>query len=188
MLVLYRCSWAELDPVMRAYHDTEWGIPVNDSRLLFETLMLESFQAGLSWAIILKRRETLRAAYRNFNPQLVANFTDLDINRLMNDPGVIRSRAKIEATIGGAQAFLTMQAKGEDFNEFAWSFVDDQPIVTTTDTVPTKTELSSRISEELKKRGFTFVGPTITYAWMQAVGMVDDHSSYCFRRTERTST
>jgi DNA-3-methyladenine glycosylase I len=182
---IQRCSWAENDPVMKEYHDEEWGVPVRDSRTLWETLMLEGFQAGLSWSIILRRREAFREAFRGFDPKTVARFGKTEVKRLLLNPGIIRSRAKIEATIGGARAYLAMADAGEDFATFAWSFVDGRPIQNVTGKVPAKTELSETISAELKKRGFKFVGPVIVYAWMQAVGLVDDHAPNCFRRSKR---
>lgn len=181
-MTTHRCSWAESDPLMQAYHDKEWGVPERDSRMLWETLMLEGFQAGLSWAIILKRREAFREAFQGFNPEVVARFGLEDVARLMQDSGIVRSRAKIEATIGGAGAYLKMAEAGEDFSDFAWSFVDGQPIRREGDDVPTKTPLSEQISFALKKRGFKFVGPVIVYAWMQATGLVNDHAADCFRR------
>ena len=168
---------------MRTYHDEEWGNPVRDSRELWETLQLEGFQAGLSWSIILKRREAFRVAFNGFDPAVVANFDESDVNRMLEDPGIIRSRSKIVATIGNAKAYLAMLANGEDFADFAWGFVGGAPIVNTTGEVPAKTALSEEISAALKKKGFKFVGPVITYAWMQAVGLVDDHDPKCFRRT-----
>jgi DNA-3-methyladenine glycosylase I len=184
-MTLTRCSWCEGDELYERYHDEEWGVPVRDSRELWETLMLEGFQAGLSWYIILKRRETFREVFEGFDPQKVANFTETDTLRLLENPGIIRSRAKIEATIGGAKAFLAMREGGEEFSDWVWSFVDGKPIVNTTGDVPANTPLSEQISKELKKRGFKFVGPTIVYAWMQAVGLVDDHAPDCFRRSHR---
>ena len=166
---------------MRAYHDEEWGVPEYDSRALWEKLMLDGFQAGLSWSIILKKRDAFRKAFKNFDPQAVARFGEKDVVRLLNDPGIGRSRAKIEATIGGARAYLAMQQAGEDFSSFVWNFVGGQPIQSTGD-VPAKTPLSEELSKALKKRGFKFVGPVIVYAWMQAVGIVNDHASSCFRR------
>ena len=177
-----RCAWAQSDPVMRAYHDAEWGVPIQDSRALWETLMLEGFQAGLSWAIILRRREAFREAFQGFDPEVVARFGEADIGRLAANVGIIRSRAKIEATIGGARAYLAMQAVGEDFSNFAWSFVDGHPLRNETGEVPAKTPLSEQISAALKKRGFKFVGPIIVYAWVQAVGLVNDHAPDCFAR------
>src|ERR1700722_7956383 len=177
-----RCAWAEGDPVMEDYHDREWGVPVRDSRALWEMLMLEGFQAGLSWRTILHRRENFRAAFKGFHPETVARFTARDVERLMNDAGIIRARAKIEATIGGAKAFLAMRQAGEDFADFAWGFVNGAPIQGDGVHVPASTPLSHEISAALKKRGFKFVGPVIVYAWMQAVGIVNDHSAHCFRR------
>lgn len=177
-----RCNWAEGDAVMAAYHDDEWGVPVRDSRALWEMLMLEGFQAGLSWRTILHRRDGFRAAFAGFDPEIVARFTAADVERLMGDPRIIRARAKINATIGGAQAFLRMRDAGEDFSAFAWGFVGGVPIRGDGVTVAAQTPLSVEISKALKARGFKFVGPVITYAWMQAVGLVDDHAGACFRR------
>ncbi|WP_213804412.1 DNA-3-methyladenine glycosylase I [Granulicella sp. dw_53] len=176
-----RCSWAESDPMLREYHDTEWGVPEYDSRALWETLMLEGFQAGLSWSIILRKRETFRKAFKQFDPKKVAKFTEIDVERLMQDAGIIRSRAKIEATIAGAKIYIAMQAAGEDFSTFAWNLAGGKPIQNT-GPVPASTPLSEEISKTLKKRGFKFVGPVIVYAWMQAVGIVNDHAPTCFRR------
>jgi DNA-3-methyladenine glycosylase I len=178
----HRCTWAGNDPLMQAYHDKEWGRPVRDSRELWEHLMLDGFQAGLSWMVVLRKREALRKAFKGFDPTVVAKFTEPDIERLLQDEGIIRSRAKIQATIDGARVYLKMQAEGEDFAKFCWSMVGGKPIINTTGKIPAKTELSERISKELKKRGFKFVGPVIVYAWMQAVGLVDDHIGDCFRR------
>ncbi len=177
-----RCSWAENDPLLRAYHDEEWGVPVRDSRTLWETLMLEGFQAGLSWTIILRKRDAFREAFKGFDPEIVARFDEADVARLVGNVGIIRSRAKIEATIGGARVFLAMTEAGEDFSHFAWSFVEGTPIRNEGEPVPAKTALSEQVSTALKKRGFKFVGPVIVYAWMQAVGLVDDHAPDCFRR------
>jgi DNA-3-methyladenine glycosylase I len=176
-----RCSWPGNDPVYIAYHDTEWGVPQFDSRALWEMLMLEGFQAGLSWITILRKRDAFRKAFKNFDPRKVARFTEVDIQRLLQDPGIVRSRAKIQATIDGARIYLAMTAAGEDFSRFAWSFVQGKPIQNT-GPVPAQTPLSEEVSKALKKRGFKFVGPTIVYAWMQAVGMVNDHAPDCFRR------
>jgi DNA-3-methyladenine glycosylase I len=176
-----RCSWASSDTLMSAYHDEEWGVPEYDSRALWEKLMLDGFQAGLSWSIILKKREAFRKAFKNFDPRKVARFGEADIARLLEDSGIVRSRAKIEATIGGARAYLAMQAAGEDFSTFVWRMAGGKPIQNGGD-VPTKTPLSEEISKALKKRGFKFVGPVIVYAWMQAVGIVNDHAPGCFRR------
>ena len=176
-----RCSWAQSHPLLMAYHDEEWGVPARDARALWEKLMLDGFQAGLSWLTILKKREAFRKAFANFEPQKVARFTERDIQKLLKNEGIVRSRAKIEAVIGGARAYLDMHEAGEEFAAFCWAFVDDKPIVNTTGKVPAQTPLSAEISKALKKRGFKFVGPTIVYAWMQAVGMVNDHARECFR-------
>ena len=177
-----RCSWANSDELMSSYHDEEWGIPDRDSRSLWETLQLEGFQAGLSWSIILKRREAFREAFKGFDPVTVSQLTEEDVAIMLENPGIIRSKSKIVATIGNARAYLEMQAKGQDFSEFVWQFVDGTPIFNTTGEMFAKTPLSETISAELKKRGFKFVGPVITYAWMQAVGLVDDHDLNCFKR------
>lgn len=180
-----RCAWAVSDPLMRAYHDEEWGVPEYDSRQLWETLMLEGFQAGLSWQIILRKRETFREAFLDFDPEKVARFGETEIVRLLENPGIIRSRAKIEATIAGARVYLAMKAAGEDFSEYVWTMAGDKPILNTDGIVPAKTALSETISKDLKKRGFKFVGPVIVYAWMQAIGIVNDHSKDCFRRSAK---
>ena len=176
-----RCSWSGSNPVMQAYHDTEWGVPDFDSRSLWEILMLEGFQAGLAWITVLQKRDAFRKAFRNFDPKAVARMSEKDILRLLENPGIIRSRAKIEATISGAKIFLDMQSSGLAFSDFAWQFVEGQAIQNT-GPVPASTPLSESISKELKRRGFKFVGPTIVYAWMQAVGLVNDHAADCFRR------
>ena len=178
-----RCAWAQADPLMRAYHDAEWGVPQHDSRMLWEMLMLEGFQAGLAWITVLRKRAAFRAAFAGFDPARVACFTEADIGRLMADPGIIRARAKIEATIRGAQIYCGMAERGEDFGAFCWSFTNGKPIVTDGTARIVTTPLSEQISKELKRRGFKFVGPTIVYAWMQAVGIVNDHAADCFRRT-----
>ena|SRR5690349_5636587 len=178
---LHRCSWAESDPLLRAYHDEEWGVPEYNSRALWEKLMLDGFQAGLSWSIILRKRDAFRKAFKNFNPEKVARFAETDITRLLDDAGIVRSRAKIEATIGGARAYLAMREAGEDFSAFVWGMAGGKPLQNTGE-ILAKTPLSEEISKALKKRGFKFVGPVIVYAWMQAVGIVNDHSKSCFRR------
>lgn len=180
-----RCSWANSDLLMSTYHDEEWGNPIRDSRLLWETLQLEGFQAGLSWSIILKRREAFREAFKGFDPEIVSNLAEADVQTMLENPGIIRSRAKIVATIGNAKAYLAMQANGQDFSEFVWQFVGGTPIINTTGEMFAKTGLSEQISTELKKLGFKFVGPVITYAWMQAVGLVNDHDLNCFRRANQ---
>lgn len=179
----HRCSWAESDPLLRTYHDEEWGVPEFDSRALWELLMLEGFQAGLAWITVLRKREAFRKAFRGFDPEKIARFKEAEIARLMQNAGIIRSRAKIEATIGGARVFLEMEKAGIDFSAWVWELAGGKPIQNS-GPVPAQTPLSVTISKELKKRGFKFVGPTIVYAWMQAAGMVNDHSSDCFRRME----
>ena len=169
---------------MQVYHDEEWGVPERDSRALWEKLMLDGFQAGLSWSTILYKREAFRGAFAGFEPARVARFTARDVERLLSDAGIVRSRAKIEATIGNARAYLAMQANGEDFSTFVWRLAGGE-VIRSDGPVPTQTPLSVALSRELKKRGFTFVGPTIVYAWLQAVGIVDDHTAGCFRRTAR---
>ncbi|ADQ84392.1 DNA-3-methyladenine glycosylase I [Methylovorus sp. MP688] len=181
-----RCSWAEGDPLMQTYHDTEWAIPIHDSRLLWETLMLEGFQAGLSWITVLRKREAFRQAFANFDPVKVAGFGESDILRLMADPGIIRARAKIEATIRGAQIYCEMENRGESFRDFCWSFTDGKVIESDGQSWVANSPLSERISKEFKKRGLKFVGPTIVYAWMQAVGIVNDHAADCFCRSRKT--
>ncbi len=176
-----RCKWASGDPLMARYHDEEWGVPKHDSRALWEMLMLEGFQAGLSWITILRKREAFRAAFRQFDPAKVARFTEKDVARLLQDPGIIRSRAKIGATIQGARIFLDMQKAGIDFSEWVWGLVGGKPIQNT-GPVPASSPLAEKISKELKLRGFKFVGPVIVYAWMQACGIVNDHAPDCFRR------
>ena len=166
---------------MRAYHDEEWGVPQRDSRMLWEMLMLEGFQAGLAWIIVLRKREAFRRVFAGFTPKKVARFGAVDVERLMADPGIIRARAKIEATIRGAQIFCEMD-RGESFGDFCWSFTDGKVVKGGGRRRITSSPLSERISKELKHRDFKFVGPTIVYAWMQAVGIVNDHSTSCFRR------
>ncbi len=179
-----RCAWAGNDPLMQAYHDEEWGVPQHDPRMLWEMLMLEGFQAGLSWSVVLKKREEFRKAFAGFNPDKVARYGTRDIDRLMNNAGIIRARAKIEATIAGARIFCDMRDRGEDFDDYCWSFTDGKPVKGDGKTFPTQTPLSETISKDLKRRGFKFVGPTIVYAWMQAVGLVNDHFVDCFRRNQ----
>jgi DNA-3-methyladenine glycosylase I len=166
---------------MQTYHDEEWGVPEYDSRALWELLMLEGFQAGLAWIVVLRKREAFQAAFRSFDPAKVARFGEKDIARLLDDPRIIRSRAKIEATIEGARIFLAMRGAGEEFGAVFWKMAGGKPIQNT-GPVPAQTELSAEISKELRRRGFKFVGPVIVYAWMQAAGMVNDHAESCFRR------
>lgn len=181
-----RCPWASTSE-LQAYHDTEWGVPFRDDQRMFEFLVLETFQAGLSWLTVLRKREAFRAAFARFDPERVARFDDADVERLAQDAGIIRNRAKIRAAITNAQRSLDVQREHGSFSEWLWSFVDQKPIVnewTTSEQVPATTELAERISTELKKRGFAFVGPTVVYAHMQATGMVNDHLMSCFRHDE----
>jgi DNA-3-methyladenine glycosylase I len=182
MSKLHRCAWAESDPLLREYHDREWGVPEYDSRALWELLMLEGFQAGLAWITVLRKREAFREAFRGFDPAKVAAFGAADVTRLLGNPGIIRSRAKIEATIAGARIYEELRRTGEDFSKSVWELAGGKPIQNKTGHVPAKTALSEEISAALKKRGFKFVGPVIVYAWMQASGIVNDHDLRCFRR------
>lgn len=180
------CPWAPMhDPLYRSYHDEEWGVPEYDSRALWEKLVLDGFQAGLAWITILRKRETMRAAFDNFDPLIVANYSEADIDRLLQDPGIIRSRAKIEAAIDGARIYCEMQARGEHLNHFLWRFVDHRPLqndVASYRAAPTQSVESLAMSKALKDKGFKFCGPVIVYAFMQAVGMVNDHELHCPRR------
>ena len=178
---VHRCAWAESDPLLRTYHDEEWGVPLHDSRALWEMLMLEGFQAGLSWLTILRKRDAFREAFRGFDPKAVAAFDEADIARLLENPGIIRSRAKIMATIEGARIWLAMRDAGEDFATWVWQFAGGKPIQRK-GPVAAETPLSVEISKALKKKGFKFVGPVIVYAFMQAAGLVNDHAPHCFRR------
>ncbi len=182
-----RCAWVSADPVYAAYHDEEWGVPEWDDRALFEKLILDGFQAGLSWLTILKKRDNFRRAFDDFDPQRIAAYTSDDVARLMADAGIVRNRAKIEATIGNARGWLEIMDEGDGFSAFLWDFVDGRPKANTwrrlTD-VPAETTESKAMSKALKARGFRFVGPTIVYAFMQAVGMVNDHTTDCFRHTQ----
>lgn len=183
-----RCSWANpANPLYLAYHDEEWGVPEYDARALWEKLVLDGFQAGLAWITILRKREGLRHAFDGFDPEKVARYGEMDIERLLNDPRIIRSRAKINAAIRGAQIWLEMRDNGEDFSEWLWSFVGGAPIQNEWAgfrDAPTQTPQSEAMAKALKKRGFNFCGPVIVYAFMQAVGMVNDHQSRCFRHRE----
>lgn len=177
-----RCRWPGTDPLYIAYHDDEWGVPQRDSRMLWEMLMLEGFQAGLSWITILRKREGFRRAFAGFDPEKVARFDAADVERLMADPGIVRARAKIEATIKGAQIYCAMAERGEEFASFCWSFTDGRTILTDGGPPLASSPLSEQIAKELKRRGFKFCGPTIVYAWLQATGIVSDHAIGCFRR------
>ncbi len=177
-----RCPWAASHPLLRAYHDEEWGVPERDSRALWEKLMLDGFQAGLSWLTILRKREAFREAFDGFDPEVVAGYDAADVDRLLQNPGIVRSRPKIEAVIGNARAFLAMAECGEEFSTFVWTMAGPAPLRRDGGELPSRTPVSEEISRALKKRGFRFVGPVIVYAWMQATGMVDDHIPDCFRR------
>jgi DNA-3-methyladenine glycosylase I len=182
-----RCSWAGSDPLYRDYHDTEWGVPVHDDRLLFEFLVLEGAQAGLSWITILKKREAYRRAFAGFHPEAVAGFDDSDLERLLADPGIVRNRLKLSSAVKNARAVLTIQEEFGSFDAYLWRFVDGAPLQNSWSShseVPATTDVSDALSRDLKRRGFNFVGSTICYAFMQAVGMVNDHTPGCFRRAE----
>ncbi|RYF69635.1 MAG: DNA-3-methyladenine glycosylase I [Comamonadaceae bacterium] len=180
-----RCAWADSDPLLATYHDAEWGVPEHDSRALWEKLMLDGFQAGLSWLTILRKRDAFRAAFEHFDPGKVARFGAADVDRLMQDAGIVRSRAKIEAVIGNAKAYLAMQAAGEDFSEFVWTMAGGKVVRNPGPERLVKSALSEQMSAALKKRGFKFVGPVIVYAWLQATGVVDDHERGCFKHGTR---
>lgn len=182
-----KCTWALNSPLEEQYHDLEWGVPVHDDRLLFEFLVLEGVQAGLSWSTILKKREGYRLAFDNFEVEKVARYDDKKIDELMSNSDIIRNNLKIQAAIANARAFLDIQQSFGSFDRYIWRFVDDKPIHNawqTHDELPASTRLSEIMSKDLKKRGFKFVGPTICYAHMQATGMVNDHTIDCFRHQE----
>ena len=178
-----RCGWAGLEPIYVAYHDTEWGVPEYDSRALWEKLILDGFQAGLSWITILKKRDAFREAFDGFDPARVAQYTEADVERLLGNAGIVRHRGKIEATIGNAQAYLRIEAR-EGFDTYLWNYVGGKPLVNNFATmaeVPAETPLSKQLSKDLKKEGFKFCGPTIVYAFMQATGLVNDHVQGCWK-------
>jgi DNA-3-methyladenine glycosylase I len=179
---LYRCPWPKQDPLYVAYHDDEWGVPERDDRALYEKLVLDGFQAGLSWITILRKRDNFRRAFDGFAPEIIAGYGKRKVTALMNDAGIVRNRAKIEGAIHSARAYLDITEKGPGFSALLWDFVDDKPQVNRrrgTGEVPAETPLSRTISKELGSRGFKFVGPTIVYAFMQAVGIVNDHLVKC---------
>jgi DNA-3-methyladenine glycosylase I len=183
---LQRCSWRGMagDPLYEAYHDAEWGVPEYDARALWEKLVLDGFQAGLAWITILRKRDAFREAFDGFDPEKVARYGDADRARLMANPGIVRSNAKIDAAISGARIWLDMREKGADFADFCWGFVDGRPVQNRwaqPGDLPAQTPLAVEMSKALKARGFKFVGPVIVYAWMQAVGLVNDHLTCCFR-------
>jgi DNA-3-methyladenine glycosylase I len=180
---LYRCPWPRQDPLYVAYHDEEWGVPEHDDRALYEKLVLDGFQAGLSWITILRKRDNFRRAFDGFAPEIIAGYGKRKVTALMNDAGIVRNRAKIEGAILSARAYLAIMEKGPGFSALLWDFVDGKPQVNRrrgTAEVPAETPLSRAISKELAARGFKFVGPTIVYAFMQAVGIVNDHLVKCY--------
>jgi DNA-3-methyladenine glycosylase I len=182
-----RCGWAGADPTYVGYHDTEWGVPVRDDRRLFEFLVLEGAQAGLSWITILRKRDAYRAAFDEFDPEKVARYDARRLAKLLKNEGIVRNRMKLESAVKNARAFLAVQEEHGSFSEYQWGFVDGEPIVNRWSTlaeVPPRTEVSDKLSRDLKQRGFSFVGSTIIYAHMQAVGMVNDHLVGCFRHRE----
>ncbi|MEM7295937.1 MAG: DNA-3-methyladenine glycosylase I [Pseudomonadota bacterium] len=182
-----RCQWVDAaDPVYRAYHDTEWGVPEYDSRALFEKLILDGFQAGLSWITILRKRDAFRSAFAGFDPEVIAGWGEVEVAELLQNPGIVRHRGKIEATITNAQSYLHIE-EGVGFSGYLWAYVGGAPIqgsYTTLADVPTQTALSQQISKDLKKAGFRFVGPTIVYAFMEASGFFNNHTTGCFRHAE----
>jgi DNA-3-methyladenine glycosylase I len=183
----YRCPWAGGDPLFREHHDTEWGVPQYDGRALWEHLVLDGFQAGLSWSTVLRRRDGFRSAFARFDPDKVARFGPADVRRLVGDERIIRSRAKITAAIANARVYVEMQDRGEDFATFVWGLAGGAPIQNAwrrQEDVPSETPLAHAIATALKGKGFTFVGPVMVYAWMQATGLVNDHVSRCFRHAE----
>ena len=182
-----RCAWAGDDPVYHRYHDKEWGVPLHNDKKLFEFLILEGMQAGLSWITILKKRDAFRKAFDNFDCNKVAKYNKAKTDRLMQDAGIIRNRLKIDGAVKNAQAYLRVREEFGTFNRYLWGYVDFAPIQNSRKSlqeVPAKTDLAEKLSKDLKKRGFTFVGPTIVYAMMQATGMVNDHTTDCFRHAE----
>ena len=183
-----RCGWVNpADALYSAYHDEEWGVPEYDPRALWEKLVLDGFQAGLAWITILRKREAFRTAFANFDPEVVARFGEADRARLMDDAGIVRSGAKIDAAIRGARVWLDMRERGEDFSAFLWGFVDGAPIQNRWEAisqVPAQTPAAAEMAKALKAKGFNFCGPVIVYAVMQAVGMVNDHTTGCFRYAE----
>ena len=178
-----RCDWCGSDPLYCEYHDTEWGVPEWDGRALWEKLILDGFQAGLSWITILRKRDAFRAAFQGFEPEVIADWGAAEVARLLADPGIVRHRGKIEATIGNARAYLELGG-ADAFRDMMWNYVDGQPLqnrFATQAEVPAQTPLSQRVSKDLKAAGFRFCGPTITYAWMEACGLVNDHLVTCHR-------
>ncbi len=188
---LVRCPWPKDDPLYLAYHDTEWGVPEYDDRALYEKLILDGFQAGLSWITILRKRENFRRAFDGFEPKVIARYGKRKVAALMNDAGIVRNRAKIEGTILSARAYLDIMEKGAGFSTLLWEFVDGKPKVNhfrSTGQIPAETPISRAMSKELARRGFKFCGPTIVYAFMQATGMVNDHLVKCHRHPDHAAS
>ena len=184
---MVRCPWAETDDLYRKYHDKEWGVPVHDDRTHFEFLVLEAAQAGLSWLTILRKRENYRRAYHRFDPVRVSKFGDPEVRQLLENPGIIRNRKKIEASIHNAKRFIEVQTEFGSFDAYLWGYVDGRPLVNrwkNVSQIPSKSALSEELSKDLLRRGFQFVGPTMLYAYLQAVGVVNDHLVACFRHPE----
>jgi DNA-3-methyladenine glycosylase I len=184
---LARCPWPKLDPLYVAYHDHEWGVPEFDDRALYEKLVLDGFQAGLSWITILRKRDNFRRAFSEFQPEKIARYTPKKVERLMQDEGIVRNRMKIEGTVLSARAWLNIMDKGPGFSRLLWDFVDGKPKVNnfrSTKQIPAESAISQKMSKELASRGFKFCGPTIVYAFMQAVGMVNDHLVSCHRHED----
>ena len=185
--MIQRCAWANADPLLTVYHDTEWGVPLHDDQRLFEFMILDAFQAGLSWSTILKKRENFWRAFAGFDPARIARFTESDVRRLLADPGIIRNRLKVASAITNARQFLEVQQEFGTFDRYIWSFVDGRTIKNrrrSLKQIPAQSKESEAMSRDLRQRGFRFVGPTICYAFMQAAGLVNDHLVSCFRYTQ----
>ncbi|MBY9019098.1 MAG: DNA-3-methyladenine glycosylase I [Candidatus Lokiarchaeota archaeon] len=182
-----RCEWAGNEPLMREYHDKEWGTPQHEDQILYELLILEGMQAGLSWSTVLKKRENFRKAFDNFDYKIISKYDENKVEKLLLDKGIIRNRLKINSVITNAKLFIKIQEESGSFNNYIWKFVNNKPIdnqCKSMSDIPAHTELSDLISKDMKKRGFKFIGTTIIYAFMQAIGMVNDHATYCFRHEE----
>ncbi len=189
-MMINRCNWAQKNEILQRYHDLEWGIPLHDDRKLFEFLILDCFQAGLSWEIILKKRAGMQAAFDNFDPKIVSSYDEAKILAIMQNPEIIRNRQKIRATVANAQGFLKIQDEFGSFDKYIWQYVNHKPVINRWEIeadIPAVDEISKALSQDLKKRGFAFVGPTIVYAYMQSIGMVNDHLVGCFRYKQLTS-
>lgn len=182
-----RCDWAHMSEEMMAYHDNEWGTPCHDDGRLFEALVLDSFQCGLSWAIILKKREAFRRAFDGFDAKKIAGYGEDKVQALLDDPGIVRAVGKIRATITNARVFLAIQDEFGSFSNYLWSFTDGQVVVNTDDKIPTRSALSEAVSSDLRKRGMRYVGPTTTYAYLEGVGVINDHVLSCYRHGELTA-